>query len=110
MEQILVQEESPVVMLKNGTRASRAMVKEVMHKLHHIMTKEPNGAFLLNDLVMKCQDEAHRCFFHGCQGKLTELGFLDIDGVVKPSMRDIILSSITGSGPDLGFGSPIKAD
>lgn len=110
MEQILVAQENPVVTLKNGTRASRAIVKEVMSKLQQIMTKEPNGAFLLNDLVMKCQDDDHRFFFHGCQGKLTELGFLDIDGVVKPSMRDIILSSITGSGSDLGFGSPIKTD
>lgn len=98
-------EESPVVTLKNGKSASRVTVKRVMDKMKDMLSI-PNGAILLNDLVMKCQNERHQ-FFDGCAAKLYELGFLDSDGVVFPSMRDIVLSSITGEGQDLGFGSPI---
>lgn len=109
-------EESPVVTLKNGARASRVIVKQVLDNLLKLMAKpEPyaedgiyNGAILLSELVTRCQNEEH-LFFDGCERKLSELGFLDTDGAVKLSVRDIVLSSITGQGADLGFSSPITS-
>lgn len=109
MEQVLVQPENPVVLLKNGTRASRVLVKKVMDQLLELMTVTKNGALLLNELVMKCHDDEYECF-DGTAWKLCELGLFDSDGMVKPSVRDIVLSSIIGHWPELGFSSPIKAD
>lgn len=101
-------EETPVVVLKTGNKASRFLVKEVMAMIKQIQEDTQNGAILLNDLVMKCQDEEHR-FFDGCQWKLSTLGFLDTDGLVKPSMKEIILSALVGEGNELGFISPIAS-
>jgi|GEM_PF-3588653 len=100
-------EESPVVTLKNGTQYSRTLVKNTM-KLLHELVGIANGGLLANDLVLACHlDENHR-FFDGCQRKLIELGFLDLDGVIKPSVRDIVLSAINGESSTLSFISPIR--
>lgn len=109
MEQIATQTESPVVLLKNGEQASRVIVKEIMSKLHDIMNKEPNGALLLNELIMRCMDEQYECF-DGCSWRLCSHGLFDSDGHVKSSVRAIVLSSIIGHWPKLGFSSPIQAD
>ena|SRR5688572_18061028 len=107
-------EESSVVTLKNNTRYSRDTVKLVLDKILGLMaTPDPsnedaifNGAILLSELVARCQNEEHM-FFDGCERKLMQLEFIDTDGVVKPYVRDIVLSSITGHGVDLGFTSPL---
>jgi hypothetical protein len=109
MEQVVTHTESPVVLLKNGERASRILVTKVMDQLLELMTVTKNGALLLNELVMKCHDDEYECF-DGCSWKLCELGLFDNDGKVKSSVRDIVLSSIIGHWPELGFSSPIMAD
>jgi hypothetical protein len=98
--------EAPVVRLKNGTLASRYNVKRVMATLGEMQTKMENGAILINDLVMKCRDDEHH-YFDGCERMLFELSFVDADGDVVPSVRDIVLSAMKGEGEDLSFISPI---
>lgn len=102
--------ESPVVTLRTGRRVSRFLVKQVMIKLKLIVEDMQNGAILLNDLVMKCHNEEHT-FFDGSQWKLAELGFLDTNGQVIDSMREIVLAAITqdpeGLSDTWGLTSPI---
>jgi len=104
------QVDSPVVTLRTGRRASHYLVKQVMTNLKLIQDDMRNGAILLNDLVMKCRYEDHP-FFDGSQWKLSELGFLDTDGRVIETMREIILAAITdetdGLSDTWGLTSPI---
>jgi hypothetical protein len=101
-------DESPVVTLKSGHRVSSFLVKQVMSKVKEMQEDMKNGAILLNDLVMRCRDENHE-FFIGCQWKLAELGFLDTNDNVIPSMREIILSSAAEHGNGFSFHSPIAS-
>jgi len=104
-------DESPIVTLKTGSKVSRFLVQEVMTKLKQMQQDMQNGAILLNDLVMKCRDENHE-FFNGCQWKLSELGFLDTEGNVHGTMREIVLAAVDissdGGGDSLGLISPIQ--
>jgi hypothetical protein len=106
-ESPIIEAESPTVTLKNGTLYSRSLVKDVMYKITQLQTSVPNGALLLLELVTKCKNPEHR-YFDGCKWKLAELGFLESDGEVIPSTRDILLSALTGEGLDIGFESPIQ--
>lgn len=100
-------EESPVVTLKNGTRYSRKLVKKIMDGIHRMQKEIPNGAILINDLVMKLENERHQ-FFDGCQMALSQLGFVDEDGLIPASVSDILKSSMMGEGESLSFGSPYQ--
>jgi hypothetical protein len=67
----------------------------------------PNGALLLLELITKCKNPEHH-YFDGCKWKLAELGFTESDGQVIPSIRDILLSAVTGEGLNIGLESPIQ--
>ncbi len=100
--------EGPTVTLKNGTLYSRRHVKNVMERIKTMQHEIPNGALLLHELVAKCNHRDHE-FMDNCIGrKLEELGFVDPDDCVPASIRDIVLSAVTGEGLDMGFGSPIQ--
>lgn len=84
-------EESPIVRLKNGTQVSRHLRNRVLS-----MRSAKNGALLFNDLVMRCHDlnrgeEIHFMYFDGSISHFGTLGFLQPDGNVYPTVREIVL-------------------
>ncbi len=85
-------EESPIVTLKCGEVVSRYQFNRVL-----ALKKEKNGAILLNDLILRCREDPASfdlwfVYYEGSLQRLRELGLLDSDGEVPPSIRAIALS------------------
>lgn len=83
---------SPVVRLENSVKVSRHLLLKVLR-----LKDKENGAILFNDLVMRCHDEPggeemRFVYFDGSISRLGSLGFLQPDGTVYPTVRDIVLS------------------
>jgi len=88
--QASIVEESPVVTLGNGSQVSRGVYTRVMACIEQLHAS-PSSDILFMDLIAKCKNVNHE-FYDKCQWKLSELGFLDTDGHVPLSVRDIVLS------------------
>ena len=90
-QEVGIAKPNPVVRLKSGALVSQALVKRVVE-----MMDGENGALLFNDLVMRCQDEfgseeMRFVYFDGSISRLGTLGFLQPDGNVYPTFREIAL-------------------
>ena len=83
---------SPVVRLENSAQVSRHLLHKVLR-----LKSEENGEILFNDLVMRCHDDSagediRYVYFDGSISRLGSLGFLQPDGTVYKTLRDIVLS------------------
>lgn len=97
---------NPIVTLKDGTRHSRARVLFLQDSIRKMSLIE-NGAVLLNELIAKCENPEHD-FFPGSQWRLAELGLLETDGQVFPSIREILRAVLDLSGPSVRFNFPFS--
>ena len=92
------------VTLKNGSDESQAVVMISLIALDMLMNRQ-FAAF--SNLVMKCRGQK-RNFTDENRKTLMEYGLISDDGSIKPFVRNIVLSAVTGEGFDLILGSPIS--
>ncbi len=94
-----------MVTLRNGQQEAKALVVATMMNLKQLTGDIP-GWLQLADLVEACKsNDVYRG--GGNAQDLVKRGLLQGDGKVHGSIRNIVLSSIHGDGPDMEVGSPI---
>lgn len=94
------------IRLKNGADEALPLVSVIYNNLH-LMVSE--GGIHFYELVMKCRNRNHQ-FFGNAQEKLHALGFIQADGSIHDSIRNIVLSSVEGDGMNMSLVSPIKTE
>lgn len=93
------------VELKNGQSEAEGLVRLTMISLQMLMERNPVAFY---ELVMKCRDRKHVLF--GNTGKvLEELAMTSSDGSVHDSIRNIVLSAVSGEELNMTLGSPLKS-
>lgn len=88
--------------LKNGSTEATMFVREMMMSLEFLMDDNV-GAFY--ELVMACRDKEH-ALFGNAEQVLRDLSLYPI----HDSVRNIVLSAVTGDGLDMVLGSPWHCD
>lgn len=89
--------------LKNGEEEVESIIVVTMAVLNDLMITRPIS---LVDLVLKCKDKDY-VFFGDNEATLIDLALLDSNGMVYRSIRNIVLSAITGDGLEISLGSPL---
>lgn len=93
------------VVLKNGATEAVALVATVMVALESLMTSKPMAVYELNEL---CKNRDHKVF--GDLGAdLAELALLGGDGQPHGSIKNIVLSAISGEELEMTLGNPTPA-
>ncbi len=95
------------VLLKNGTKEAKVLVNVVMHSVSTLLDSGVSGLTSLYDLVQICRNNPNYQKFGDNEEMLKKLSLLQDDGKPHNSIRNIILSSVSGDGIDMAFESPI---
>jgi len=95
-----------IVKLKNGTTEAKPLVNATMLILRDLVDNDP---ITLYELTMLCRDSSHQLW--GSAGtKLKERNLVESDGRVHQSIRNVVLSAVTGDGLDMCLSSPLAED
>lgn len=88
--------------LKNGSQEPKPLVIVTMMSLERLFNNNP---IVFYELVMKARDHQHE-FFGDAESALQDLSLLDATGAVHDSVRNIVLSAVTGEDLEMTLGSP----
>ena len=91
------------LILKNGAEEVESLVRGIMWVLRTLIDKQPG---LFYELVMKCRDRQHR-FWGDTEERLQRLKLVEANGDVHDSIRNIVLSAVTGDEWEMELGSPV---
>lgn len=91
-------------LLKNGASEARNLVEVAMFVLQALLTEDPVAFY---ELVMLCRDPKHE-LWGNTRDKLTERNLVESSGQPHSSMRNIVLSAVTGDDFDLTLGNPFQ--
>lgn len=91
-----------MVTLKNGKEVPLSIVVTTMMTLKNLIENYP---IVFYELVMKCRDPNHEMW--GDSEKLIAKFGLMQNGRVQSSVKDIVLSAVTGDDLDMAMSSPI---
>lgn len=97
------------VKLKNGAEAPRGLVTTTMLVIDGLLKEGFGGVIIAYDLVMLCRDPDYDIFAENAR-KLADRCLVTMHGdKAKPhgAIKDIVLSSATGDGMEMSFGSPV---
>jgi len=90
--------------LKNGARVPKAIVVTTMMSLEKLFQNDPILAY---ELTMLCRNPQHRLFGNSLD-ELKRRAFVNSAGCVHKTVRDVVLSAVTGEDVDLILESPVK--
>lgn len=90
--------------LKNGSEEVASLVTVTMMALDGLMKANPMVLYELNE---KCRNSEHKFFNKSMELVLRDLALVGVDGKVHSSVKNIVLSAITGEGLSLVLMSPI---
>lgn len=88
--------------LKNGTEEAKGLVATIVLALEKLMETDPLGFF---ELVKLCRDRDHKPFGNATD-RLRDLGLWPI----HDSIRNVVLSAVTGDDLDMALGSPVMRE
>jgi len=91
------------LILKNGAEEVESLVRGIMWVLRTLIDKQPG---LFYELVMKCRDRQHR-FWGDTEERLQRLKLVEANGDVHDSIRNIVLSAVTGDEWEMELASPV---
>lgn len=91
------------VKLKNGSEEERTQVEAFMYTLRRLFKDEPIAAY---DLVLKARNPEHQ-IFEAARTKLKQWALLLPDGEMHDTVRNIIVSAVTGDGLQMQLNNPI---
>jgi hypothetical protein len=92
------------ITLKNGAIEADILVASTMLSLEGLLEEDLLAFY---ELVEICRNSSHRIFSEGQQETLIKRGLLNGDGRVHSSIKNIVLSSVTGEGLGLSLGRPV---
>lgn len=97
---------TPTVRLRTGIEEAKPLVATVGYQLRELLRDKP---IALLELATFCRDPLHT-FFGDTQADVQHLLEPAPDGVprIRDSIRNIILASIEGEGPDMALVSPLN--
>jgi len=93
------------VVLKNGSREFDKLVSVTMLSLKTLITEKPTVFY---DLVMKCRDSSYK-YFGNAGEDLQQLGLAQNDGSIHDSIKNIVLSAVSGDDLDMTLASPLES-
>jgi hypothetical protein len=96
-------ESVEVVKLKNGSEEALDQVNAFMYTLRRLFKDEPIAAY---DLVLKARNPEHQ-IFDAARNKLKHFALLLPDGEMHDTVRNIIVSAVTGEGFQMVLNDPI---
>ena len=92
-----------IVTLKNGTQEAEPLVKVAMFSLSNLIEQDPIAFY---ELVMLCRDRSHS-LFGNTPDKLHSLSLIEQSGQPHDSIRNVVLSAVSGDGLDMELHSPV---
>ncbi len=94
------------VVLKNGATESLALVNVTRMSINQLLSSKPMAFY---ELVEVCRDKNHKIF--GTLGDdLIGLALLQNDGQPHGSIKNIVLSAVTGEGMDMTLEDPTESN
>lgn len=93
------------VELKNGASEAEDVVGVAIMSIERLMRTNPIAFY---ELVMKCRVPAHQ-FFGNTRQVLMDFALVSLNGDVHDSLRNVVLSSVSGDGLNMKLGSPFKS-
>lgn len=92
-----------ILRLKNGSTEAEPLVRAAMASLSRLFESDPIAFF---ELVSKARDRSHQ-FFGNTGDKLKALALVDGGGGVHDSLRNIVLSAVSGEMLEMRLGNPV---
>lgn len=92
-----------IVKLKNGSEEAKPLVAVLMMTLRRLFEEAPTAAY---DLVQMCRDKTARPWGNNGQ-VLEEMGLVE-NGRVGTSVRNVVLSAVSGDGLAMTLSSPTR--
>lgn len=89
--------------LKNGAEEMRVLVGATMLSLKSLLADDPMAFY---DLVELCKDPDYTVFGDNID-VLKAVALVGNDGKIHGSIKNIIVSAVTGEGLDMVLGSPV---
>lgn len=93
-----------MLQLKNGTEEHYYAVNAIMVSLKKLKTEDV-GCF--HELVMKCRNPSHRLFGNSAN-ILIQHSLLEKDMSIHNSVKNVVLSAVTGDGLLMDLESPVQ--
>lgn len=93
--------------LKNGSSEPKPAVVATMMSLRGLWEKGIPGMCAVSDLYERCKDPKHR-IANGELKALTDLALIGPDGRVHDTIKNVVLSAISGKSFNIKMGSPLK--
>lgn len=91
------------VALRNGAEEVKSLVNVTIFLLRHLLQENPIAFY---ELVMRCRDRNHQ-IYGDIDQVLKRFKLLYPNGEIHGSIRNIVLSAVTGDGLEMELGSPI---
>lgn len=91
-----------VVKLKNGIEEAEPAVRVGLFALKNLCSEKP---FVFYDLVMICRDPKYKAWCDMTPAK--DAGLMQSDGKIHDTIKNIVLSAVSGDGLEMQIGSPI---
>ncbi len=89
--------------LKNGIEEAEPLVLTTMVVLRELMANKP---MVFHELVMKCRDSSYT-LFGNTEAVLQEFALMLSDESIHNSIKNIVLSAVTGDGLAMTLDSPV---
>ncbi len=91
------------VVLKNGATEVLPLVNVTMVSLNSLLGSSPMGLY---ELLEKCRNKDHK-IFGNLGDDLIDLALLQDNGQPHGSIKNIVLSAVSGEGLGMVIGNPI---
>jgi len=91
-------------LLKNGASEVRNLVEVTMFVLQSLLAEDPIAFY---EMAMLCRNPKHE-LWGNTRDKLTARSLVESSGQPHSSIRNIVLSAVTGDGFNLTLGSPFQ--
>ncbi|HJY98896.1 MAG TPA: hypothetical protein VJ227_04230 [Patescibacteria group bacterium] len=95
------------VCLRNGAEEAEVAVKVIMISLNGLLRRGIAGVTQFYDLTMICRDPSYRIGEYNLKA-LQELHLLENDGRPHDTIKNVVLSAVTGDGFQMGLRSPLE--
>jgi hypothetical protein len=94
-----------LVKLKNGSEIPKPIVITTMMSLEAIMNSNPIAFY---ELVEKARDSKH-VMFGNTKEVVSKWALMDSNGTIHSSVKDIVLSAVSGNELEMSLGNPIAS-
>jgi len=92
--------------LKNGSVEVTSLITVTLMSLNSLIKQDPISFY---ELVTKCRNREHT-IFGNCGDILRDLQLIQSDNSVHDSIKNIVLSAVSGEGFEMILGNPIATE